>query len=234
MNSQQNIKITREQLARMIDHTLLRPEATKSDIERLCKEAIEYNFYSVVVNPSYVSLAASLLKNTRIRVVSVIGFPFGSTLPEVKAFEAEHVLKLGASEVDMVINIGALKNHEYEIVKRDIESVVNVAHKYNALVKVIIETCYLTDEEKIIASRIAEEAGADFIKTSTGFGTGGATVHDVELIRKTVSKNIGIKASGGIRTAEQALALIKAGATRIGASKSIEIINSLKENKSDF
>lgn len=231
MNTQQNIKITREQLARMIDHTLLRPEATKSDIERLCKEAIEYNFYSVVVNPSYVSLATSLLKNTEIRVVSVIGFPLGSTLPEVKAFEAEHVLRLGANEVDMVINIGALKNHEYEIVKKDIEGVVNIAHKYNALVKVIIETCYLTDEEKIIASKISEEAGADFIKTSTGFGTGGATVHDVELIRKTVSKHIGIKASGGIRTAEQALALIKAGATRIGASRSIEIINSFKENK---
>jgi deoxyribose-phosphate aldolase len=229
MNSQQDIKITREQLARMIDHTLLRPEATKSDIERLCKEAIEYNFYSVVVNPNYVSLAVSLLKNTAIRVVSVIGFPFGSTLPEVKAFEAEHVLKLGAKEVDMVINIGALKNHEYDIVRKDIENVVNIAHKYNALVKVIIETCYLTDEEKIIASKIVEEAGADFVKTSTGFGTSGATVHDVELIRKTVSKRIGIKASGGIRTAEQAIAMIKAGATRIGASRSVEIINSLKE-----
>jgi deoxyribose-phosphate aldolase len=229
MNSQQDIKITREQLARMIDHTLLRPEATKSDIERLCKEAIEYNFYSVVVNPTYVSLAVSLLKNTAIRVVSVIGFPFGSTLPEVKAFEAEHVLKLGAKEVDMVINIGALKNHEYDIVRKDIENVVNIAHKYNALVKVIIETCYLTDEEKIIASKIVEEAGADFVKTSTGFGTSGATVHDVELIRKTVSKRIGIKASGGIRTAEQAIAMIKAGATRIGASRSVEIINSLKE-----
>jgi deoxyribose-phosphate aldolase len=192
MNSQQDIKITREQLARMIDHTLLRPEATKSDIERLCKEALEYNFYSVVVNPTYVSLAVSLLKNTAIRLVSVIGF--GSTLPEVKAFEAEHVLKLGAKEVDMVINIGALKNHEYDIVRKDIENVVNIAHKYNALVKVIIETCYLTDEEKIIASKIVEEAGADFVKTSTGFGTSGATVHDVELIRKTVSKRIGIKA----------------------------------------
>lgn len=227
MNQQSNIKITREQLAKMIDHTLLKPEATRSDIEKLCKEAIEYGFYSVVVNPSYVSLAVSLLKNTGIKVVSVIGFPLGSTLPEVKAFEADQVLKLGANEIDMVINIGALKNRNYELVKREIEEVAKVAHAHNALIKVIIETCYLTDEEKIIACKIAEEAGADFIKTSTGFGPSGATVHDVELMRKTVSPHIGIKAAGGIRTAEQAIAMIKAGATRIGASKSIEIIKSL-------
>ncbi len=222
-------KITRKQLAKMIDHTLLRPDATKHDIEKLCKEAIEYGFYSVVVNPSYVSLAVSLLKNTDIHVATVIGFPFGATLPEVKAFEAEQVLRLGADEIDMVINIGALKNHEYELVKKDIHGVVDIAHKHNALVKVIIETCYLTDDEKIIACKIAEEAGADFVKTSTGFGSGGATVHDVELMRKTVSRKVGVKAAGGIHTAEQALAMIKAGATRIGASRSVEIINSLKE-----
>ncbi|MGB9728954.1 MAG: deoxyribose-phosphate aldolase [Thermoprotei archaeon] len=224
-------KITREQLAKMIDHTLLRPEATKSDIEKLCKEAIEYGFYSVVVNPSYVSLAVSLLKGTGIKVVSVIGFPFGSTLPEVKVFEANRVLELGANEIDMVINIGALKNRNYELIKREIEEVVKIAHKHNAIVKVIIETCYLTDEEKITACKIAEEAGADFVKTSTGFGTGGATIHDVELMRKTVSKHIGVKAAGGIHTAEQALSMIKAGATRIGASRSIEIINSLNNQK---
>ncbi|MEM3832237.1 MAG: deoxyribose-phosphate aldolase [Thermoprotei archaeon] len=231
MNTQSNIKITREQLAKMIEHTLLRPDATRSDIEKLCRDAVEHGFYSVVVNPSYVSLAVSLLKNTEVRVVSVVGFPFGSTLPKVKAFEAEQVLKLGASEIDMVINIGALKDHNYELVKKDIEGVIKVARKYNALVKVIIETCYLTDEEKVIACKIAEEAGADFVKTSTGFGTGGATIHDVELMRKSISKHIGIKAAGGIRTAEQALAMIKAGATRIGASRSVEIINSLREQR---
>ncbi|MDI6640153.1 MAG: deoxyribose-phosphate aldolase [Methanocellales archaeon] len=213
------MKITREQLARMIDHTLLKPDATAKDIKNLCAEAIEHNFASVCVNPVHVSLAAKMLEGTNIKVCTVIGFPLGASTPKTKAFETKNALTNGAQEVDMVMNIGALKSGDYEAVKQDISAVVAVAR--DAIVKVILEAGLLTDEEKVHACRLAKKAGADFVKTSTGF-YGKATVHDVKLMRKVFGK--GIKASGGIRTYEDAVALVKAGATRIGTSAALSII----------
>ena len=203
-------------ISRYIDHTNLKPYASKEDIIRLCDEAIQYNFYAVCVNPYRVKLAKDYLreKGADVRVASVIGFPLGATPTEVKVFEAKRALEDGADELDMVINIGALKDGDYEYVKNDIAEVV----------KVILETCYLTDEEKVKACELAKEAGADFVKTSTGFGTGGATVEDVRLMRKVVGPEMGVKASGGIRTYEQALAMIEAGATRIGTSSGVRIV----------
>jgi len=218
--------ITKEQLARMIDHTLLKPTATKKDITKLCQEAKKYHFAAVCVNPTYVPLTAKLLKNTDVKVCTVIGFPLGSTTTEVKAFETETTVKNGAQEVDMVINIGALKSGDYAFVKRDIEAVVKAAK--NAITKVIIETCYLTDQEKEKACTLAKEAGADYVKTSTGFGPQGATVPDVKLMRKAVGKGLGVKAAGGIRTFADAVAMVEAGATRIGTSHSLSIITESK------
>lgn len=192
--------MNKREIAKYIDHTNLKPYATKEDIIKLCDEAIEYGFYAVCVNPYRVKLAKDYLreKNANIKVASVIGFPLGATPTEVKVFEAKKALDDGADELDMVINIGALKDKDYEYVKNDIAEVVKVAHERGAKVKVIIETCYLTEEEKVKACELAKEAGADFVKTSTGFGTGGgATVEDVRLMRKVVGPEIGVKAAGG-------------------------------------
>jgi deoxyribose-phosphate aldolase len=217
--------VTKEQLAKLIDHTLLKPNATKDEIKRLCEEAMKHSFWSVCVNPTYVSLATDILGGTEVKVCSVVGFPLGANTPEIKALEAEKATKDGASEIDMVINIGALKSRDYEIVKRDIREVVEHAKaRKDIVVKVIIETGLLTEEEKVIASRLVKESGADFVKTSTGFNAPGANVHDVKLIRETVGPDFGLKASGGIRTYRDAVKLIEAGANRIGTSSGIAIV----------
>jgi deoxyribose-phosphate aldolase len=218
------MEISKKQFAKMIDHTLIKPTATRNDVEKLCKEAEKYGFGCVCVNSMYVSLAKQLLGGTDVKVCSTVGFPFGATLPQVKAFEAEKAVERSAREIDMVINIGALKSGDYETVKKDIETVVNVKRSHRDLIfKVIIETGYLTTQEKIVACRLAKEAGADFVKTSTGL-VGGATVEDVKLMRKTVGKDMGVKAAGGIRTFKEALAMIEAGANRIGTSSGVAII----------
>lgn len=211
-------------LAGMIDHTLLKPDATSDKIAQLCFEARKYHFASVCVNPTHVKLCADLLKGSDVKVCTVIGFPLGATSAEVKAFEARNALDNGATEIDMVINIGALKAGESELVAKDIRGVVEIVHAVGALVKVIIETALLTDEEKVIACLLAKEAGADYVKTSTGFSGGGATVHDIALMRKTVGPSVGVKASGGVHNREEAEALVAAGATRIGASAGVKII----------
>lgn len=222
--------ISKKQFARMVDHTLVKPDASKKDITNLCMEARKYRFASVCVNPAYVSLAAGILDKTNVRVGTVIGFPFGATPFEVKAFETENAACNGAQEFDMVMNIGALKSGDHQLVARDIANVVRAAKKNdtNLTVKVILETGFLTDEEKVIACKIAMEAEADFVKTSTGFGPGGATIHDVKLLRNTVGVSLGVKASGGIRTLEKAMAMIEAGADRIGTSAGVAIIESFK------
>jgi deoxyribose-phosphate aldolase len=213
-------------ISSMIDHTLLKPDATKEDIKKLCDEAKEYKFFSVCINPQYVRLAKKCLNGSNVKVATVIGFPLGSNTKEVKAFEAQDAINNGADELDMVINIGALKDKEYDTVKDDIKAVVTTA-KGKALVKVIIETCLLEKEEKIAACKLALEAGADFVKTSTGFSTGGAKVEDIKLMKEVVKDKMGIKASGGIRDTKTALAMIEAGATRIGASSSIAIVKGI-------
>ena len=209
-------------LNKYIDHTLLKPDASQEQIETLIEEAKKYDFASVCVNPTWVSFAAQALKATDVKVCTVIGFPLGANTPEIKAFETSDAIQNGANEVDMVINIGALKSRNFDLVERDIRAVVEAAK--GTLVKVIIETCLLTDDEKVKACQIAQKAGADFVKTSTGFSTGGATVEDVALLRKTVGPDMGVKASGGARSYEDALAFIKAGATRIGASSGVAIM----------
>jgi deoxyribose-phosphate aldolase len=211
-------------LAKMIDHTLLKPDATQQEIAQLCFEAHKYGFASVCVNPTWVSLCAELLKGSPVKVCTVIGFPLGATSSETKAFETETAIRQGATEIDMVINIGALKARDLDSVAKDIRGVVNVAHARGIIVKVIIETVLLNDEDKTIACLISKEAGADFVKTSTGFAGGGATTHDVALMRKVVGPEMGVKASGGVRTFEDAENMIKAGATRIGASAGVKII----------
>ena len=216
-------------LAKMIDHTILKAEATEKEVEKLCKEALEYNFASVCLNPSMVEKAAGILKGSDVKVCTVIGFPLGATTTEVKAFETDDVIKKGATEVDMVINVGKLKDGDLNYIKKDIEAVVNVA-KGRALTKVIIETCLLTDEEKVTACKLSKEAGADFVKTSTGFSTGGATKEDIKLMRETVGPDVGVKASGGVRTREDAESMIENGATRIGASASIAICEGTVSN----
>ena len=216
--------ITKEAMASMIDHTLLKQNATAQQIDKLCQEAAENHFASVCVNPCYVPQAAKALAWTGVAVCTVIGFPLGANTPEVKAFEAEQAITAGAAEVDMVVNVGKIKSGAWDEVETDIRAVVNAAHAEDALVKVIIEACLLTDEEKVKVCQIAKAAGADFVKTSTGFSTGGATVHDVALMRETVGPDMGVKAAGGIHTAEEALALIEAGATRIGASAGLAIL----------
>ncbi len=210
-------------IAKMIDHTLLKPEATVEQINTLCSEAKKFNFASVCVNPSYVTLCAHLLKDTNVRVCTVIGFPLGATTTETKAFETEHVIRNGATEVDMVINVGRLKSKEYAVVENDIFAVVSQAKRHNVLTKVIIETGLLTDEEKVIACMLAKRAGADFVKTSTGFSKGGATAADIALMRYVVGSSMGVKASGGVRTREDALTMVASGADRIGASASVSI-----------
>jgi deoxyribose-phosphate aldolase len=211
-------------LARFIDHTLLKPDATPDQIAQLCFEARKYQFASVCVNSTWVKLCAQLLEGSPVKVCTVIGFPLGATASEAKVFETIHAIDQGATEIDMVINIGALKARELDMVARDIQGVVDAAHSRNVIVKVILETILLTDEEKTIACSLSKEAGADFVKTSTGFAGGGATVHDVALMRRVVGPEIGVKASGGVRTYEDAESMIQAGATRIGASAGVKIM----------
>ena len=220
-------------VARYIDHTLLAADATADDIDLLCSEAEQYGFASVCINPTWVKRAAENLRGTKVPVCSVIGFPLGATTTEIKATEARKALRDGAREIDMVINVGALKSGDHELVYNDIVKVVDAAHETGAICKVILETALLTDEEKVIASALAKRAKADFVKTSTGFGPGGATVYDVALMRETVGPDMGVKASGGVRTAHDAEDMIAAGATRIGASAGVQIVGGSDGGHSD-
>ncbi|HEV8572683.1 MAG TPA: deoxyribose-phosphate aldolase [Actinomycetota bacterium] len=213
-----------QDLARFIDHTLLKPDATAADIDRLCDEAAQYGFAAVCLNPAWVKRAAEKLRGTPVRVASVVGFPFGATTSDVKALEARRAIRDGAREIDMVINIGALKSGDHALVRRDVEKVADACHEARAILKVIIEAALLSDEEKVMASHLAKEAKADFVKTSTGYGPGGATVEDVLLMRETVGPAMGVKAAGGIRTAEDVREMVAAGATRIGASAGVQIV----------
>ena len=220
-------------LSRYIDHTLLKADATENEVIKLCNEAKEYDFFSVCINPGFVEIAAKELRESNVAVCTVIGFPLGASTPETKAFETRDAIQKGAAEVDMVINISKLKDKKDEEVLKDIKAVVDAADK-KALVKVIIETCLLTDEEKERACKLAKDAGADFVKTSTGFSTGGATKEDIALMRKTVGTEMGVKASGGVRTYEDAVTMIESGATRIGASASIAIVTASKSQSSGY
>lgn len=212
-------------LNKYFDHTLLKADATAAQIEKLCSEAAQYEFYSVCVNGCNVSRCAELLKGTTVKIAAVVGFPLGASTTASKAFETEDACRCGASEIDMVINVGALKDQDYDFVRSDIKAVVEAAAKYGAIVKVIIETCLLTDDEKKKACSLSEEAGAAFVKTSTGFSTGGATKEDVALMKAAVGNNVHVKASGGIRDYDTAMEMIEAGADRIGASASVQIVN---------
>lgn len=220
-------------MQKYIDHTLLSPQATEEQVIKICEEARTYGFASVCVNPFYTSLVRKELEGTDTKTCVVVGFPLGANTKEVKAFETNQAIQNGAQEIDMVINIGALKSKKYDVVKDDIKAVVDTA-KGKALVKIIIETCLLEDEEKIKVCEIAKEVGADFVKTSTGFSTGGATAADVKLMRLTVGENMGVKASGGVRTKEDAQAVISAGANRIGASASIAIVEGKQDTNSKY
>ncbi len=213
-----------ERMASMIDHTVLKPSASKEDIEKLCEEARRFRFASVCINPCYVPLCAQMLRMTSVKVCTVVGFPLGANRSEVKAFETERAISDGAQEVDMVINVGALKSKDHELVESDIRAVVEMCRSI-VVSKVIIEAALLTDEEKITACTLAKAAGADFVKTSTGFGPGGATAHDVALMRGVVGEGMGVKAAGGIRDVETAEEMIAAGASRIGASASVKIVS---------
>jgi deoxyribose-phosphate aldolase len=212
-----------EQIAAMIDHTLLKADGTQQDIIKLCMEAKQYNFATVCVNPYWVQLAVQELKDSKVGITTVIGFPLGSSTSLVKSTEASDSIRNGATEIDMVLNVGALKSGDFDAVERDIEGVV-LACKGKAIVKVIIETCYLTDDEKKRAAEMCKSAGADFVKTSTGFGPSGATLKDIQLIRQTVGNEMGIKASGGVRDLPFAIQLIEAGATRLGTSSGIALV----------
>lgn len=219
-------------MSKWIDHTLLAPDVTQQQIETICAEAKEHNFASVCVNPTWVNTCYKALRSTEVKVCTVIGFPLGATLPEVKATETRQAIMQGAQEVDMVINVGALKSGDLALVEHDIRSVVRAAGRKT--VKVILETCLLTDEEKVSGCTIAKRAGADFVKTSTGFSKGGATVSDVALMRKVVGPQMGVKASGGVRSYEDACKMVEAGATRVGASASVAIVSGKKAMKSDY
>ncbi|MEM2912279.1 MAG: deoxyribose-phosphate aldolase [Candidatus Bathyarchaeia archaeon] len=222
------MKFSKIELAKMIDSTLVKPNVTKKDVAKLCEDALKYGFKCVVVNPIHVGFAAQLVRDTDVKVCSTIGFPFGITLPEVKALEAKKAVENGAAELDMVINISALKSKDYETVKKDITAVIDTKRNYgDVVVKVIIETLYLSDEEKVVACKLSKEAGADFVKTSTGLLGGKATVEDVRLMRETVGEEMGVKAAGGIRTLKDVLAMIEAGANRIGTSTATQIIEEI-------
>ncbi|MBF0779496.1 MULTISPECIES: deoxyribose-phosphate aldolase [unclassified Granulicatella] len=214
-------------LNRYIDHTNLKPDATQENIATLCQEAKQYEFMSVCVQPTWVSYATEQLKDSIVKVCTVIGFPHGANDPRVKSFETQQAIENGADEVDMVINIGAVKSGNWALVKEDIQGVVDVAKEHHVVSKVILETCLLTDEEKIKVCQICKEVGADFVKTSTGFSTGGANVHDIALMRESVGQDLGVKASGGVRSKEDALAMIEAGANRLGASSGVAICQGL-------
>jgi deoxyribose-phosphate aldolase len=221
---------SKEQLAKMIDHSLLHPSVTIQDIEKGCAEALKYRFAAVVVNPTHVPVIARALRGSPVKVCSVISFPFGLSPSEVKAYETKAVLGEGAQEIDMVMNFSALRSGHPDIVQNDISEVVKEAKGFSkdVIVKVIFENCYLSEEQKKQACTLAAQAGADYVKTSTGFGTGGATVEDVRLMRSTVGKELGVKAAGGIRTLDQALAMMEAGANRIGTSAGVSIVEALK------
>lgn len=219
-----SIVLSRSQLAALIDHTLLKPEATAAQIEQLCAEAVRYGFAAVCVNPAYVKLAVRLLRRSSIPVCTVAGFPLGATLPEVKAYEAARALELGAREIDMVLNVGALRSGDEATVARDIRAVAKAVKAGGGLLKIILETALLTDDQKRAACRIAKKCGADFVKTSTGFAGGGATVADVALMRQTVGPKLGVKAAGGIRSLADAQALIAAGANRLGTSAGVALM----------
>jgi deoxyribose-phosphate aldolase len=214
--------LAKDDIARLIDHTALRPDTTGVQIETICQEALRYHFYSVCINPCFIPLVKNFLANSEVKISVVVGFPLGASLSRVKAFEANESIKEGADEIDMVLNISALKDRDYKKVKEDIEAVVKSIK--GSICKVILETALLTDQEKEIGCQIASEAGAHFVKTSTGFESGGATVEDVRLMRRIVGNHMGIKAAGGIRDYNTAFKMVEAGATRIGASKSVEII----------
>jgi deoxyribose-phosphate aldolase len=211
-------------VAAMIDHTLLKPDATRHDIETLCREAAQYEFASVCVNPTWVALCARLLQESGVRVCSVVGFPLGATTADTKHYEARRAIFDGAREIDMVINVGALKSGDLRLVERDIEAVTVACRDAGAMSKVIIEAALLTDDEKITACTLAKAAGADFVKTATGFGPGGATVHDVALMRRVVGTEMGVKAAGGVRDLDALKAMVAAGASRIGASAGVRIV----------
>ncbi len=221
---QQAVCIPNFGFAKYIDHTLLKPDASRSDIIMLCDEAKAHGFASVCVNPHYVKLCATMLRNTAVKVCTVVGFPLGASTTRVKVYETQVACEDGATEIDMVINIGELKSKNYDLVEADIAGVVNAADSADAIVKVILETCLLTDEEKVIASVLSKNAGAHFVKTSTGFSKGGATLEDVALMRKAVGETLGVKASGGVRDYATAKKMIEYGATRIGASASVKIV----------
>lgn len=220
--------------ASLIDHTLLKPEANEKEIKKLCEEAIEYGFASVCVNPFWVRKAAEFLKGSNVPVCTVIGFPLGATLSDVKAYETRRAIFDGAREIDMVINIGALKSGDYCTVEEDIKAVVKVAHEHDVLCKVIIETALLTDDEKVKACIAAKNSGADFVKTSTGFSRGGATIHDVSLMRQVVGYDLGVKASGGVKSLADARKMLEAGATRIGASAGVRIAKEAETGRQDI
>ncbi|MBN2572453.1 MAG: deoxyribose-phosphate aldolase [Ignavibacteriales bacterium] len=219
-------QLSNQALAHLIDHTLLRPDAKVDEIRKLCEEAKKYEFASVCINPCFVALCSELLKGTAVKVCTVIGFPLGATTTETKRYEAEQALKNGATELDMVINVGNLKQGNYDYVFEDINQIVLIAKRYRSIVKVIIETALLTDEEKIKACLISKKAKADFVKTSTGFSKGGATAGDIALMRYVVGSAVGVKASGGVKTLEDAKKMIDSGADRIGASASVRIVTS--------
>jgi deoxyribose-phosphate aldolase len=218
-------------IAAMIDHTLLKPDATRQNIEELCREAAQFKFATVCVNPTWVALCAQLLAGSGVRVCSVVGFPLGATTADVKGYETRRVIFDGAREVDMVINVGALKSGDLRVVERDVEAVTTPCRECGALSKVIIEAALLTDEEKITACTLAKAAGADYVKTSTGFGPGGATAADVALMRRVVGAEMGVKAAGGVRDLEGVKAMIAAGATRVGASAGVKIVKEARGEK---
>lgn len=231
-NKRSEIKISAQELAGMIDHTLLKPDATFPEIKQLCEEAMQYNFASVCVNPSFVETCFDIIKSSNVKVCTVIGFPLGATTSQSKLLEAEEAVKNGAEELDMVINIGKLKDKDYDFVYRDIKSIAELSKKHLCVSKVIIETCLLSDEEKVIACLLSKEAGANFVKTSTGFSKGGATVRDVALMKFIVGDKLQVKASGGVRSYEDAIAMINAGAARLGASAGLKIIAGQKSESS--
>lgn len=226
------MKLTPTEIAGLIDHTLLKADASRDEIVKLCAEALKYNFASVCINPWNVAQAAEILRGSPVKVCTVVGFPLGATLPEVKVFETQRAIHHGAREIDMVINIGALKSELVALVEADIRGVVEASHGGGAICKVIIETCLLSREEKIRAALASKNAGADFVKTSTGFSTAGATPEDVRLIRETVGAGTGIKAAGGVRTLEDLEKMVEAGATRIGASAGVKIVEQVRTGNS--
>lgn len=226
------LKLSAQDLVGMIDHTLLKPDATLREIKQLCEEAKQYNFASVCVNPSYVDACFNFIKSSNVKVCSVIGFPLGATTAQAKFHEAEEAIKNGAEELDMVINVGKLKDKDYLFVLDDLKAIADLSKKHLCVSKVILETCLLSDEEKVITCLLAKEAGLNFVKTSTGFSKSGATVHDVALMKFVVGEKMQVKASGGIRSYEDAIAMINAGATRLGASAGVKIIAGQKSESS--